>query len=70
MQHSKLTAIGLPGKGYDGFCYQKKGETPLATEGNIPDQLRFPKFLNSSKGPRRGMGTRSTPRRVSQAAHF
>lgn len=28
VQHSKLTPIGLPGKGYDGFCHQKRG-SPL-----------------------------------------
>lgn len=61
MQHRELAAIGLPGKGYDGFCYRKEGETPLGTEGNIPDRLRFPRLLNPSKRPPRGMGTRSAP---------
>lgn len=40
MQHSKLTPIGLPGKGYDGFCTKKRG--PLVTEENIPEQLAIP----------------------------
>lgn len=68
VQHGKLTAVGLPGKGYDGFCYRKKGETPLVIEGNIPNRLHFPKFLNSAKGPQRGVETRGTPH--FQQQHF
>lgn len=40
MQHSKLTPIGLPGKGYDGFCTKKRG--PLVMEENTPEQLALP----------------------------
>lgn len=68
VQHGKLTAVGLPGKGYDGFCYRKKGETPLVIEGTIPNRLHFPKFLNSAKGPQRGVETRGTPH--FQQQHF
>jgi hypothetical protein len=31
MKHGKLTAIGFPGKGYDGFYNQQEGEVSCYT---------------------------------------